>query len=124
MLEINERKKVLKFLKNLHKISLKSEKYENAIKNKYGISKVQLKNIIDNKTKVYTNTHIKNIKNLFTNILNECSKTIMDISAVAAHDIATSDFVDIAEKLGIEKELINKAINKVKQKEDDFGTAV
>lgn len=113
MLEIEYRKKVLNFLKDLKKrVDEKGELYENTLKHNYNLSIEELNELILNENKTYTEDIKNKVKSLLEAILIYIGKTNMDIVAVALHNIAVSDFIEISEKMGIEKTIIDKALKK------------
>lgn len=113
MLELKRRKKVLNFLKDLKKrVDEKGELHSNTLKNNYNLSIEELNELISNEEKTYTEDIKNKVKSLFEAILVYIGKTNMDIVAVASHKIAVSDFIEIAEKLEIEKTIIDKALKK------------
>lgn len=110
LLKIQERKRMRRFLRKLFKDTntVQKEKYLNA---NYGISLRKLQNLINADTQNYTDTQIKNIKKLVKHILIHIGKSnYLNITAIASYHIAVSEFVDIAEQLKIDKEIIKKAV--------------
>jgi hypothetical protein len=112
MLNKTDRKKVLIFLENIYKSILNSEVHQQAFKTNYDFPITEIEELIKNKDNEYSQAHLDSVKKLFNSILTFISKTSLDIVAVHSHNIAVSDFVEIAEKLKIEKELIIKAVKK------------
>ncbi|MDZ7819796.1 MAG: hypothetical protein U5K55_14810 [Aliarcobacter sp.] len=112
MLNKSDRKKVLLFLENIHQAILKSEENKQKFKDNYDCTMSEIEELIKNKDNEYSQAHLDSLKKLFNSILTFISKTSLDIVAVHSHNIAVSDFVEIAEKLQIEKELIIRAVKK------------
>lgn len=86
--------------------------YENTLKHNYNLSIEELNELILNENKTYTEDIKNKVKSLLEAILIYIGKTNMDIVAVASHNIAVSDFIEISEKMGIEKTIIDKALKK------------
>lgn len=76
----------------------------------FGITQKQIKNLVDNKTDHLIGAKAKNLKILFEYILNY-SLTTVNLSAVEQNNITVEDFLSLARKMKINKELINKAHN-------------
>lgn len=107
MLDVKDRKKILKFLKKLYEQCNNESSRFGALKG-YGLSKVQIENIIENKDNEYSRTHTENIKRFFTGIIAHYINLGFNVEKIKEHGINHFDFIDIARKLNIDNSFIDQ----------------
>jgi hypothetical protein len=107
MLDIKDRKKILKFLKKLYAQCKDESSRFGALKG-YGLSKIQIENIIENEDNEYSKTHTDNIKRFFTGIIEHYINLGFNVEKIKEHGISHFDFISNARKLKVNNVFINQ----------------
>jgi hypothetical protein len=108
---IDDRKKAYKFIKSFYSGMLNYNKETSKIIVDFGVTTQQVKNLLNNKTEHLIGANAKNLKILFTKILNQ-SLYSFNFPAIIEYKISVKDFLDLSAKMNIDDILVKNVREK------------